>query len=315
MGAYKSISKIADDSEIFHSIQISLDQSIQALQDALAEIKNQKDFLHKEEDLTLEQIESRLFAMREQARRHHCDTPDLPKKLEELEEEFYNLEAGDDYINTLKESEKEAKKLFFQEASNTYKERLIATRKLVEKVKQELVPLKLDRLNFDITFEELSEEKWNEEGIHKVEFYISTNVGQKLGPLQSVASGGELSRIMLALKVILNESQPHQRTLIFDEIDTGLGGAVADAMGYRLKLLSNKSQVLSVTHSPQIAVYSDYHYVVHKEHKQNHTETAIHFLQEQKDREQEIARMISGASVTKEAEAAAAKLLKESMHG
>lgn len=315
MGAYKTLLKISEDFEGVKNIQTSLDQSIQALQEAVTELQNQRNNFHTEDNLTLEEIESRIFNLREQARRHQCDTLDLPTKLNDLEEELEKIDGGESHLENLKKREEETQGLYLKEAKKIREIRISAGKNLTEKIKQELIPLKLDKIQFEVQIEELSKEKWSENGIDQIEFYVSTNVGQKLGPLQSVASGGELSRIMLALKVILNQSQPYQRTLIFDEIDTGLGGAVADAMGRRLKLLSKDAQVLSITHSPQIAAHCNHHLVVRKMHTDKHTETGIDSLVNQKDREQEIARMISGASITKEAQAAASKLLKESAHG
>jgi len=315
MGAYKTLSKVAEASDAIKNIQISLDQSIQALQDAVSELQNQKNKFHVDDDLTLEQIESRIFSLREQSRRHHCDTLDLPTKLTDLEQELDDMDGGESHLEKLKKIEAETQALFLDEAKKVHEERIIAGKNLTEKMKEELLPLKLDKIQFEARIEELPKEKWTANGVDQIEFYVSTNVGQKPGTLQSVASGGELSRIMLALKVILNQSQPYQRTLIFDEIDTGLGGAVADAMGRRLKLLSKDSQVLSITHSPQIAAHSNYHLVVRKVHTDKNTETGINSLEHQDDREQEIARMISGASITDEAKAAASKLLKDSAHG
>ncbi len=312
MGAYKTLSKVAEECPEIKNIQISLDQSVQALQEAVSELHNQKNSLSINDDITLEQIESRIFHLREQARRHQCDTPDLTQKLKDLEQEYQNFSGGEDYLIRLGKLEQESKETYLTEAKIIHEKRIKAGQSLKEKIKKELIPLKLDKVEFETMVDHLPEEKWSNKGIDQVEFHISTNVGQKPGPLQSVASGGELSRIMLALKVILNESHPYQRTLIFDEIDTGLGGAVADAMGRRLKLLAVQSQVLSITHSPQIAAHSDSHYVVHKIHTDDETETGIHCLAEQKNREQEIARMISGASITDEAQAAASKLLKDS---
>ncbi len=315
MGAYKTLSKVSEDSDDIKNIQTSLDQSIQALQDAVSELQNQKNKFHVDDGLTLEQIESRIFSLREQARRHHCDTLDLPTKLTELEQELDSMDGGESHLEKLKKIEAETQAVFLDEAKKIHEERIAAGKNLTEKMKEELLPLKLDKIQFEVRIEELPKEKWTANGVDQIEFYVSTNVGQKPGALQSVASGGELSRIMLALKVILNQSQPYQRTLIFDEIDTGLGGAVADAMGRRLKLLSKDSQVLSITHSPQIAAHSNYHLVVRKVHTDKNTETGINFLDHQDDREQEIARMISGASITNEAKAAASKLLKDSAHG
>jgi DNA repair protein RecN (Recombination protein N) len=183
-----------------------------------------------------------------------------------------------------------------------------AAQRLAKAVKAELPALKLERAEFIV---EISSEPANRmaEGIDHVEFWVRTNPGTRPGPMMKVASGGELSRFLLALKVALADrgSAP---TLVFDEIDTGVGGSVADAIGQRLARLSEKVQVLSVTHAPQVAARAHIHYLISKSGSKNKVSTGIAEM-DRKARKEEIARMLAGATVTEEARAAAERLLSE----
>jgi len=157
--------------------------------------------------------------------------------------------------------------------------------------------------------EVLPENEWGPEGMDRVQFLVATNPGSSAGPLNKIASGGEMARFMLALKVVLAEVGTAE-TLVFDEVDSGIGGATADAVGERLARLAKKRQILVVTHSPQVAAKSSYHAIVVKTGKANPT-TKILPLSNSNERTEEIARMLSGAEITKEARAQAAKLLEK----
>jgi len=179
--------------------------------------------------------------------------------------------------------------------------------KLAEAINQELKPLKLENATFHVEVQSI-EEDYSPSGIDRIEFQVQTNPGSPKGPLKKIASGGERSRFMLALKVVL-VSQENVPTLIFDEIDSGVGGAVASAIGERLQMLSQASQILVVTHSPQVASFGNQNLKVQKETVKNMTNTSVIELDESARRE-EVARMLSGQSITDEARAAADQLMQ-----
>jgi DNA repair protein RecN (Recombination protein N) len=183
-----------------------------------------------------------------------------------------------------------------------------AAARLDAAVADELTPLKLDAARFKTSVTEQPEERWGAHGIDAVEFLIATNPGADFAPLNKIASGGELSRFILALKVALAE-KGGAATLIFDEIDRGVGGAVASAIGERLSRLAEGGQVLVVTHSPQVAARGRTHYVIHKTSEGTVTRTSVMLL-DAAARQEEIARMLSGAEVTPEARAQADRLLE-----
>jgi DNA repair protein RecN (Recombination protein N) len=172
---------------------------------------------------------------------------------------------------------------------------------------QELGPLKLDKARFRTRIAALDEADWTAEGVERAAFEIATNPGVEPGPLDRIASGGELSRFMLALKLVLVGSNPVP-TLVFDEVDSGIGGAVAAAVGERLVQLAQRLQVLVVTHSPQVAALGMHHWLVAKRQTKGMTTSSVELLDDAARRE-EIARMLSGATITEEARAAAASLL------
>jgi DNA repair protein RecN (Recombination protein N) len=184
-----------------------------------------------------------------------------------------------------------------------------ASKKMAKAVEKELPDLKLDKATFGVDCQKLDESQWGAEGMDKVQFVVSTNPQTPAGPLHKIASGGEMARFMLALKVVLAETGTVP-TLIFDEVDSGIGGATADAVGERLARLSRKYQVLVVTHSPQVAARAKHHWHVAKTEQKGTVITRILPLSSIKDRQEEIARMLSGATITQEARAQALKLLE-----
>jgi DNA repair protein RecN (Recombination protein N) len=188
-------------------------------------------------------------------------------------------------------------------------QRAEAARKLDKAVAAELAPLRLDAARFHTAVVRLPEERWSAQGMDAVEFLISTNPGSDFAPLGKIASGGELSRFILALKVALAE-EGGAATVIFDEIDRGVGGAVASAIGERLARLARGGQLLAVTHSPQVAARGDAHYLIAKSSEGTVTRTSVSKL-DAAGRKEEIARMLSGAEVTKEARAQASRLLEQ----
>ena len=209
----------------------------------------------------------------------------------------------------LRKSLETARANFVSHASKLQQVRYRASNILDESVNKELIPLKLEKASFETRIEELPEHQWGETGMDRVSFLVSTNPGTPPGPLSKIASGGELSRFMLALRVVVT-ARSGPDTLIFDEVDSGVGGATADAVGARLADLAQKLQVLVVTHSPQVASRGNSHFKVAKYSSSEDTVTNVQELFENEKCE-EVARMLSGKEVTDEARAAASKLLQE----
>jgi len=201
-----------------------------------------------------------------------------------------------------------ARAAYVEAAATLSAQRTLAAARLDAAVKGELGPLKLDAARFRTVVDPLPEAQWGPQGQDRVEFEISTNPGAPFAPLVKIASGGELSRFILALKVALAEEGGAQ-TMVFDEIDRGVGGAVASAIGDRLSRLSSRAQLLVVTHSPQVAARADAHWLIAKSHDGTVTRTGVRALDAGQRRE-EIARMLSGAEVTDEARAQAKRLLE-----
>ena len=256
----------------------------------------------------LERIETRLFELRALARKHRCEVDELPAKIREMRSALDAIEAGDAEIAELEAAERAAHEVYRARAETLHANRVAAALRLDEAVAGELAPLKLDAARFRTAVGELPQERWGPHGMDAVEFLISTNPGAGFAPLNKIASGGELSRFILALKVALAE-QGGAATVIFDEIDRGVGGAVASAIGERLARLAQGGQLLAVTHSPQVAARGRTHYLIAKSSEGIVTRTSVHLLDDA-GRQEEIARMLSGAEITSEARAQADRLLE-----
>ncbi|WP_370182655.1 DNA repair protein RecN [Alteriqipengyuania sp.] len=256
----------------------------------------------------LDAAETRLFDLRALARKHRCEVDELPAKMRELRGKLDAIEGGEAQLDALRLAEREAFDAYEGAAIRLRKARKTAAKKLDEAVTGELAPLKLDAARFRTDVQPLPQEKWGASGMDSVEFLISTNPGADFAPLNKIASGGELSRFILALKVALAE-KGGAATMIFDEIDRGVGGAVASAIGERLARLASDGQVLVVTHSPQVAARGRTHYRIAKASSGTVTKTSVELL-DAEGRQEEIARMLSGAEVTPEARAQADRLLE-----
>jgi DNA repair protein RecN (Recombination protein N) len=256
----------------------------------------------------LEDAETRLFDIRALARKHRVDPEALPQLAEDMAEKLDRIEAGGAHLAKL-EADVAAKREAYGAAAETVsKARAAAAKKLDKAVAAELAPLKLDAARFRTAVDTLDEAQWTAEGRDRVAFEISTNPGAPFGPLAKIASGGELSRFILALKVALAE-QGGAATMIFDEIDRGVGGAVASAIGDRLSRLAEGAQLLVVTHSPQVAARAGHQWQIAKSSDGLVTRTGVQRLDDAERRE-EIARMLSGAAITDEARAQAERLLE-----
>jgi len=255
----------------------------------------------------LEHVEERLFSLRAAARKHKCEVSGLIPTLADFKSRLAAVEHGDAEVTRLQEEVSAAREAF-QVAAGSLRAKRLSSAKLMDKaVLAELGPLKLGSAKFETLVQELPEENWSETGMDKVEFQIATNPGSKPGALIKIASGGELSRFMLALKVVLARSGSAP-TLVFDEVDRGVGGATADAVGERLSRLSEELQLLVITHSPQVAAAGRAHWNIFKGGSKV-TTTSVERLSEDA-RKEEIARMLSGASITNEARAAAQSLIE-----
>jgi DNA repair protein RecN (Recombination protein N) len=256
---------------------------------------------------SLEKVEERLFALRALARKHNVAIDGLAQLRAEIVGRIAALDSGGDALARLGRSEQEARQAYISAAEVVGKLRRQAARSLDSAVMKELAPLKLDKARFSTVLTSLDEGGWSEHGFERVHFEVTTNPGTPPGPLAKIASGGELSRFMLALKVVLAKTSPVP-TLVFDEVDSGIGGAVAAAVGERLHRLGKELQVLVVTHSPQVAARGAHHWRVEKRQAQAKTLTRVATLSIE-ERQEEIARMLSGSAVTAEARAAAASLM------
>ena len=255
----------------------------------------------------LDRIEERLFALRAAGRKYNVAVDDLAALGVKHAADLAAIDAGAAELKKLEAAARDAEAAYAKAAASLSAARKKAGAKLDKAVTAELKPLKLERARF---FTSIEPDAAGPDGIDRIEFWVETNPGTRPGPLMKVASGGELARFLLALKVVLADrgSAP---TLVFDEIDTGVGGAVADAIGQRLARLAAKVQVVAVTHAPQVAARADRHYVISKDTlaRGKRVATSITEVAAERRRE-EIARMLAGAEITDEARKAAERLIK-----
>ncbi|MBL0849126.1 MAG: DNA repair protein RecN [Candidatus Liberibacter ctenarytainae] len=258
----------------------------------------------------LNNIEERLFALRAMSRKYSVPVDQLADIEKKMVEDLANICAGNEKMDILEQDLLESKQAYDAIAQNISAKRHQFAQLLERNVMAELPALKLENVRFMVTI--TSDIKhMSSEGIDRIEFYVQTNMGENPGPLMKLASGGELSRLLLALKIVLID-RISAITMVFDEVDTGIGGAVADAIGCRLKQLSTKNQLLVITHSPQVASRADTHFLIYKENKSEGSERMITDISVlvQQERYEEIARMLAGRHITEEARAAAKSLLE-----
>ena len=284
----------------------AIDAALSALDDARAHLENALRAAEYD-PAELERIEERLFALRAAARKYNAPVDALADLALRYRADLALIDAGVERLAALEQEAQAAAENYRQAARALAAARARAAQTLDRAVNAELRPLKLERAQFSTQIEPADE---GPDGIDRIEFWVRTNPGTRPGPLMKVASGGELARFLLALKVVLADrgSAP---TLIFDEVDTGVGGAIADAIGVRLARLSESVQVIAVTHAPQVAARADRHYLIAKDAlaKGKRVATRIAELVGERRRE-EIARMLAGAEITAEARAAAERLIR-----
>ena len=255
----------------------------------------------------LEQAEERLVALRAAARKHQVAVAELPAWHDGLRARLEALESGADEVGRLEQAASRARQAYVGAAAELSGARRVAAGRLERAVAKELPPLRLEKARFAVEIAPLAEPDWGSGGTDAVRFLIAPNPGQELAPLARVASGGELSRLMLALKVVLAAGSPVP-TLVFDEVDSGIGGATAAAVGDRLARVAARLQVLVVTHSPQVAARGGAHLLVAKAAGRGRASTLVGRL-DARARREEIARMLAGETITEAARAAADDLL------
>jgi DNA repair protein RecN (Recombination protein N) len=286
----------------------SLDAALTALDEARGHLEAAlriADF----DPAELERIEERLFALRAAGRKYNVSVDGLAELARKYNADIALIDAGEDKFKALEAAAAQAEAAYRAAAQALSQARSKSAGALDKAVNGELKPLKLERAKFSTQIDS-DPAAAGPHGIDRAEFWVQTNPSTRPGPLMKVASGGELARFLLALKVVLADrgSAP---TLVFDEIDTGVGGAVADAIGMRLAKLARDVQVLAVTHAPQVAARADHHYLISKDalEKGKRVATRVTELASERRRE-EIARMLAGAEITTEARAAADRLIK-----
>ena len=256
----------------------------------------------------LAEIDERLHQLRTQARKHKIETDELPNLHEKLIAQLANIDDQSGVLARLRQTERVALDEFIQQAKVLSARRQSVAAQLDTDVMAELPPLKLEAARFHTDIHALPEDRWSETGWDRITFQASTNPGMIAGPIDKIASGGELARFLLALKVVLSANEP-PKTLIFDEVDSGVGGAVAAAVGARLARLGKKMQTLVITHSPQVASNGDHHLKIEKYQLAEQMLSSTVSLSED-ERLEEIARMLAGDEITEAARSAAAQLLK-----
>ncbi len=306
--AARRLDRIAHEHPLLADALESLDRAVIEAGEAEDKLAAAADAL-THDPLMLDQIETRLFELRAAARKHVCAADDLPARMHQMRSALDAIQSSEEHLAGLARAAHEAALDYQAQAEALSVARAEAAQRLDAAVAAELAPLKLDAARFRTAVLRLPEDRWGPHGVDAVEFLISTNPGADFAPLAKIASGGELSRFILALKVALAE-EGGAATVIFDEIDRGVGGAVASAIGERLARLAQGGQLLAVTHSPQVAARGTAHYLIAKSSEGTVTRTSVVAL-DAAGRQEEIARMLSGAEITPEARAQADRLLEQ----
>ena len=295
-------------SDIVNSMIQKLQQIIFELNEVEIELRDVAEHLDGD-PAKLEELEERLHLLRSQSRKHNCSPNDLANLYHSFQEKLSSLDDQTGKIGELRLELIAAKEEYVSNAQQLSKSRKIAAIKLDQQVMQQLPVLKLETAEFKTNIEALEESKWNVMGIDKVRFEARTNPGQLIGAIDKIASGGELARFLLALKVVLSEGYP-DKCLIFDEVDSGVGGAVADAVGTRLSKLAKTIQTLVVTHSPQVASKGENHFKITKS-SINDKVISQTLLLNKEEHIEEVARMLAGEQITDAARMAARTLIDD----
>ena len=294
----------------------ALDPAIEALDRAVSELTEAESLLTEiGEQLDgdpnrLAEIDERLHQIRTQARKHKIEADELPALHETLIAQLAEMDDQSGALARLRQAEQDCLTAFKAQAEHLSAQRRQIAERLDQAMMAELPPLKLEAAAFQTDIQTLTDDRWSATGWDRVSFQARTNPGMPAGPIDKIASGGELARFLLALKVVLSENEP-PKTLIFDEVDSGVGGAVAAAVGARLARLGQKMQTLVITHSPQVAGNGNQHLKIAKYQTGDQVISSTASLS-QVERREEIARMLSGDQITEAARSAAAQLLGDS---
>lgn len=307
--AQRALDRVADKmGDLLNDAVAGLDRAAVEIEEAIGQLNRVGSDLNADSG-ALEEIEERLFALRDIARKHGTAVDDLPRLREDIAERLTLIDAGEERLATLTAQTEAARNNYERAAETLSAKRREASEKLDAAVNAELPPLKLERARFSTDIQPMEPSRWGPTGRDKVGFAVTTNPGMPGGPLDKIASGGELSRFLLAIKVALAEVGTVP-TLVFDEVDAGVGGATAAAVGERLGRLAERLQVLVVTHSPQVAARGVSHWRVAKSTGgDGRAATSVSSL-DPHNRREELARMLSGSEITDEARAAADRLIQ-----
>lgn len=292
--------------ELFKTAENSFETALIEMNEGFSQVEKIYNSISAE-DLDLNQVEEKLFNMRNIARKYGADPNKLNAFLKQTEERLNKISNYDEFYHNFKNCTENSKIKYLAVAQEFSEIRKRKAKILEESIKTELVQLKMGYTDFLIEIQSISENEWSEKGIDRVRFLARTNPGSQFGNINKIASGGELSRLFLSLRVALAKVKSSP-TIVFDEIDVGVGGAVADSIGKKLQYLSKEHQVLVITHQAQVAAYSNNHLLVSKQITHNEVNIEVNLLSDN-EKINEIARMISGENITEESILAAKTLI------
>ncbi|MDR2834571.1 MAG: DNA repair protein RecN [Streptococcaceae bacterium] len=293
--AMSSMEAIEELDKEYANILDTISNAFDLLQDAASNIDRQRDLMDMDED-RLDEIETRLELITQLKRKYGETIEDILEYYQEISEELADSKDQGESLEEIETKTKQLRKIAWENGLKLREMRQAFAVELIKEIQNELKGLYMDKTQFDVRFNEYERFHLAEEGIENCEFYITSNPGEPLKPLVKVASGGEMSRVMLALKTIFAKSAGIT-SIVFDEVDTGVSGRVAQAIADKIHKISTNSQVLCITHLPQVAASADYQYLIEKEVVAGRTQTNVSELQEI-DRVREIARMLSGEQIT-----------------
>ncbi len=291
--ALNELQDIAHLDQEYEQISENIQSAYYLLQDAASDISRQLDHLELDEE-RLEEVVQRLETIRQLKRKYGDSIPKILTYYQKISAELAQIDTTEDQLEQLEKQLAAQSNHVWQLAEKLHSQRKAIAHQLEKEILQELAELYLENTQFEVRFQ--SGKTLRETGFDQVEFYLTTNPGEPLKPLVKVASGGELSRILLALKTIFSKAQG-MTSIVFDEVDTGVSGRVAQAIAEKIAKIARNSQVLCITHLPQVAAVADYQYFISKEVKTGRTETHVSQLPDS-ERVLEIARMLSGAAIT-----------------
>ncbi|MDR3761632.1 DNA repair protein RecN [Enterococcus sp.] len=280
----------------YEAIYENIQSAYYLLQDAIGDMSRQIDLLELDES-RLEEVTQRLELIRQLKRKYGESIESILAYYDEITEELASSDFSEGQLDKMKEELEQKELLLQQQAADLHEARKKIAKELEKSILHELKSLYMENTEFEVRFLKEENRQLNHDGFDQIEFYITTNPGEPLKPLVKVASGGELSRMLLALKTIFSSEQG-VTSIIFDEVDTGVSGRVAQAIADKISQISKHSQVLCITHLPQVAAVADYQYYIVKAVIDGRTQTSVSELKT-KEREEEIARMLAGSEITK----------------